>query len=256
MHAQPRARNSTLRHSLSQAGQDQAVLDVLGNLAGGFFVDLAANDPFLFSNTAALEAERGWRGLCVDAAERSQRTFVSSNRTCAFLRALVGQPHANATLLFRELEPLPTAGPRSSWMHGLSSVVASETAHTCWDRFCISVRDLQRRNVSVMHERMRQRSLDDVLDEAHAPDVISYLSLDVEGHESAVLRGLRRHRVLVATVERPDAAACALLAARGMRYARSLGEFGETLWVHRDEARYWREAAGGESGDGTRDRER
>lgn len=38
--------------------------------AGGYFVDMAANDALDCSNTVALEQNYGWRGLCVEANPR------------------------------------------------------------------------------------------------------------------------------------------------------------------------------------------
>lgn len=49
----------------SQVRQDEAVLSLLRNKTGGYFVDLAANNATDLSNTYALEREFGWSGLCV-----------------------------------------------------------------------------------------------------------------------------------------------------------------------------------------------
>jgi len=77
-----------LRQSFSQDGHDVAVLAALDGQRAGFFVDLAANDPFVFSNSAALEAEKGWSGVCIDAAERCthspRRRVVTTARSHEF----------------------------------------------------------------------------------------------------------------------------------------------------------------------------
>jgi hypothetical protein len=51
--------------SFAQARQDEVVLSLLRNQTGGFFVDLAANDATVLSNTFTLERHYGWQGLCV-----------------------------------------------------------------------------------------------------------------------------------------------------------------------------------------------
>jgi hypothetical protein len=65
----------------SQIGQDAAVLAVLEGLHGGFFVDLAANEPFYNSNTRSLEREYGWRGLCLDG-NPAMLQQLSVSRAC------------------------------------------------------------------------------------------------------------------------------------------------------------------------------
>jgi hypothetical protein len=49
----------------AQARQDEVVLSLLRNQTNGYFVDLAANDATVLSNTYALETHFGWKGLCV-----------------------------------------------------------------------------------------------------------------------------------------------------------------------------------------------
>lgn len=45
----------------SQEGQDALVAEVLGGKVGGYYVDLAANDPVVFSDTMMLERDYHWR---------------------------------------------------------------------------------------------------------------------------------------------------------------------------------------------------
>ena len=49
----------------SQAGQDAWVLNLIGGRPG-YFVEAGAHDGVTHSNTAALERDHGWRGLCVE----------------------------------------------------------------------------------------------------------------------------------------------------------------------------------------------
>lgn len=56
--------------SFAQARQDEVVLSLLKNQTNGYFVDLAANDATVLSNTYSLERYFGWQGLCV-----STRTY-------------------------------------------------------------------------------------------------------------------------------------------------------------------------------------
>jgi len=222
----------------SQYGQEIAVLHALNLKRGGYFVDMAANHPFFLSNTASLEAEYGWKGACIDAAMSSQRKFTNSNRTCNFRLSLAGIPRGPGgvpltdPIIFRELEPQHNSA--DAWMHGLSSIVKSEGSPTCWGKgpghHCMTVAELERRHIKTEHHRMVPRGIDAVLDEANAPRTIDYMSLDCEGHETIVLRGLER-QVRALTIERPDAAArYILLHDRRMVFACEFW-YGEQLWL-------------------------
>jgi hypothetical protein len=166
----------------SQEGQDARVAQLLGHTRGGYFVDLAANDPYRISNSVALETFFGWHGLCIDATAHSMRRFAGSNRTCQFVRAIVGNSPPR-DVLFRDIVAPPQKGGPLENFDGVSSVVADEHADTCWGaatrRMCVREAALRRGGALLEHTRMRTRTLTDVLEEHHAPRTIDYLSLDV-----------------------------------------------------------------------------
>lgn len=64
----------------SQAGQDQWVVDILGDRSG-YFVDVGAYDGIQTSNTYALEREFGWDGVCIEASP-AVAAACASNRRC------------------------------------------------------------------------------------------------------------------------------------------------------------------------------
>jgi hypothetical protein len=50
----------------SQIGQDKYFIENISNKKReGFFLDIGAHDGILESNTAALELDYGWSGICV-----------------------------------------------------------------------------------------------------------------------------------------------------------------------------------------------
>lgn len=246
----------------SQAGQDRLVYDAFSrgdaletNRHHRFFVDLAANDPYDKSNSIALE-QRGWRGVCIDALGMMQQRFAASNRSCTFVRALVGRGD-EGTVLFRELLP-SNRSVRVSWAHQLSSIVPDKSVPTCWGEgrngkpYCLSVQKLEERGISVEHTPMRIRSLSEILASVNAPRIIDYLSLDVEGHETSVLQGLdepadvtrgsgptapRPYTLRAVTIERPTAEARQRLAVRGLHKCRILGTGLDEMYVDQRHAR-------------------
>ena len=76
----------------SQAGQDHLVWNLLGQLEGGFFVDLAANDATRLSNTYSLERYHNWTGLCMEPNPKYWPRLVYRER-CQVVGAVVGQSY-------------------------------------------------------------------------------------------------------------------------------------------------------------------
>ena len=226
----------------SQVGQDNAVLRLFADPTRRharptrFFVDIAANSPLLFSNTVRLEDTGAWRGLCIDASRQFKTAFRTFARSCEFVEAAMGEP--GSTVIFRELRT-HRARAEHAWLHGVSGIVPTRDAPTTWGgegnvTASLSVAQLRAMDVDVRHHRIAATSLTRVLDANRAPFVIDYLSLDVEGVEETVLRGLfgSRYTMAVLTIERPTSACKAILRRAGMRFKASLGRFGEELWVN------------------------
>ena len=47
--------------------KDRTAAKLLRSKRGGFFLDLAANEPVVLSNTRSLERDLGWKGVCIEA---------------------------------------------------------------------------------------------------------------------------------------------------------------------------------------------
>jgi FkbM family methyltransferase len=127
----------------------------------GYFVEVGANDPQFESQTWHLE-QRGWTGTLVepqpDLAERLRR----ERRARVFAVACSSPENAGRTL------PFHVAGALSSLNR---------------DRMAPGAKPRGTIDVPIM-------TLDQILEQAEAPSPIDFLSIDVEGHELEVLRGL------------------------------------------------------------------
>jgi len=155
----------------------------------GFFVEAGANDGYEQSNTYALERIHGWRGLLVEPVPELARAAARERPGArVFNCALTDSERAGATvrLLYG----------------GLMTVVAGGRADdAAWIADAHALPQEQRR-----HEfEVPARTLSSLLDEAGAPE-IDLLSLDVEGYEPTVLRGLdlERHAPRLLLVEARD----------------------------------------------------
>lgn len=165
----------------SQFGHDAFVLAVLGERTGGYFVEVGVGDGVHLSNTHLLEHGFGWRGLLIEPnpafhdSIRARRTATLDTRA-AFSRG-------GETMGFVSYEELSTLLPfRDGDGHRRDGrpVIRVETA-----------------------------TLDDILARHGAPGAIDYLSIDTEGSELEVLKGLdlARYRPRVMTVEHNHVAA-------------------------------------------------
>jgi FkbM family methyltransferase len=164
----------------------------------GYFVEVGANDPQVFSETWHLE-QRGWSGVLVepqpDLAEK-----IRQCRTAKLYAVACSSPaHAGTTML------LNVAGIHSS-LH---------------DSFFVF--GMKRQGVI----QVPVKTLDEVLIDAKAPVPIDFLSIDVEGHEFEVLDGFDiarwRPRLLLIEDLAMNTRLHRLLVTRGYKWIRRTG---------------------------------
>lgn len=193
----------------AQKGQDRWVLESLDHKRRGYFVDLAASDGITHSNTWVLEKSWDWDGIVVEPNPRFYQRLVARRGVTAYQCAVDERP---GTVPFRVDNG------------GLGGIVADDTDN------CPSVRGDQLQHAEILD--IPARTLTDLLDEAGAPSEIDYLSLDVEGAEDRVLRGLDfdRYTFYCMTVERPSESAHELLQLHGYQFVKT--DMFDAFYVH------------------------
>ena len=207
-----------MKQFYSQDGEDAVMWSLFGDDTPGYFVEVGALDGRRFSNCYSFELA-GWKGVCVEP-HHDYIELVRRNRpgsTC--VHAAVSDHDADAAPFF--------ANRRGT----LSTLDASK--ETLWkQRFARYFTGFDTQRVPV-------RTLTRILDEAGAPAPVDVVSIDVEGHELNVLRGLDfdKYRPRVLVIEALDAGAAAELEAfmsgKGYRKARQISS---NLLFCRDEA--------------------
>jgi FkbM family methyltransferase len=170
----------------SQHGQDAFVIEVLGGLENGFFLDSGASDGIRVNNTLVLEQHFGWRGICVEP----NRQFFSSliaNRTAVCVNCCLY--HRSGEVEFLEAGTL--GGIVSEYDPGLLEFVrAVGQAPTAADG-------------TLLTTRVAALRLAELLPAFAAPETIDYWSLDTEGSEMAILKSFpfAKYSFRVLTVE-------------------------------------------------------
>ncbi len=172
-----------------------------GGEASGYFVEVGANHPTEGSQTWHLE-QAGWTGVLVEPQPDLAAFLATSRQARVFANACSSPDNAGQSL------PLHVDGPRSALDRERMSPGA-EAAYVIV---------------------VPARTLDSILEEAGAPVPIDLLSVDVEGHETEVLRGFDfgRWQPLLILVEDHvnDLRTHRTLTQNGYRLIRRLGHNG------------------------------
>ena len=171
------------RISYAQNMED-ILLDRLFRGRPGTFVDIGANHPFLDNNTYFFYL-RGWRGVNVEPAPRGQALFLEHRPEDRNLA--VAASDTDGELPFYEVD----GAEGLSGLSTLSAAVAEEHRAAGY---------------RVTERRVPVRTVAALVDE-HAIEPPDLLSVDVEGNEAAVLRGVPwdrwRPKVLVIEATAP-----------------------------------------------------
>lgn len=151
--------------SYGQKEADRVIAHALAGIQKGFYVDVGAGHPVLASNTFFLY-ERGWRGIAIEPQRGLSLTYRKRRPEDITINAACGATPGKATLtIYPAKWGWATIDPDTKKLH------AGE-------------------NLAKRTERVEVTTLNDVLlKNAHWPG-IDLISIDVEGSERDVLRGL------------------------------------------------------------------
>ena len=194
--------------SRSQILQDLWVCYELGERRDGFFVEFGATNGVVNSNTWLLERKYGWTGVLAEPNPIWRPKLVISRNAAIDYRCV----HADT-------------GRRV----GFVVTDSSDPELSCIAEFAGDDHSAHLRAKGTEIE-VETVSLDDLLDQHHAPAEISYLSIDTEGSELAILSSFdfsRRVVDLISVEQNPttEPQIEALLAGHG--YLRVFPEFSQ-----------------------------
>jgi FkbM family methyltransferase len=175
----------------------------------GYFVEVGANDPQVYSETWHLE-QRGWTGVLIepqpDLAEK-----IRQCRTAKVYAVACSSPANHGTTMVLNLAGAHTSLEPGHHVFGMQSAGTLKVPVTTLDR---------------------------VLTEAAAPVPVDYVSIDVEGHEIEVLAGFDlerwRPRLIMVEDHAQDLRLHRSLTARGYKWVRRTRLNGWYVPAHSD----------------------
>ncbi len=143
---------------------DKRLDSIFGEKERGYFIELGANDGLTQSNTAFFEKTRAWRGVLIEPSLSAYKMCLTRrpNSRC-FHCACVGPDFEGSTV---------RGDFNGHLMNSIDGVRLGATPLVT----------------------VNARTLESVLDEAAAPAAPDFLSLDCEGQELQILKGLNLDR--------------------------------------------------------------
>jgi len=157
-----------------------------GSSKRGFYVELGANNGFTQSNTLHLEVEHGWSGILIEPVPVEFGHLVSNRgrRNQCVNAAAVGFDFGSRMMRIAE------HGLMSTPLDGISDIADRE-------RHASSTAVSGSQAEALRTIEVRATPLDEILASENAPLEIDFLSLDVEGGEMEVLRGIDFSRTTI-----------------------------------------------------------
>jgi FkbM family methyltransferase len=149
--------------SYAQNLEDVMLYRALRDVKRGFYVDVGANSPNQHSVTRALY-ERGWRGINIEPVPAFHEQLVAARPDDINLAIAVGDRAGLINFYDVPDTGLSTVDPEVARQHRLSGY-------------------------PIIERQVPVETLDQVF-ATQGVDLVHFLKIDVEGHESAVLRGL------------------------------------------------------------------
>lgn len=192
--------------------QDKWVIEEIykKNKFRGYFVDLAATDGINENNTYVLEKKYNWKGITIEPNDLYFKK-LKKNRSCICVNSVVGEKKEN----IKFIENGPTGG-----------IIGDNFDNNFKKRS-----DFINKNKSKIKKK-KSSTLFEILKKNKSPKVINYLSLDVEGAETIVLKNFPFNKYIfeTMTIERPSKELNKILFKNGYVFVKNFKA--DTFYVH------------------------
>ncbi|MDJ0580372.1 FkbM family methyltransferase [Crocosphaera sp.] len=164
--------------SISQEGQDYWVInEVFFKKRKGYFLEIGSSDGIAINNTYLLEKCYQWTGICIEANPNYFKE-LKLNRNAICLNVCLDSQEGEVNFVFNNEK----GGILDSYG---------------WSEKMFSKSDIK---------KIKTTTLESILQKYKAPKIIDYLSIDVEGAETRILKNFpfEDYIFLALTIERPS----------------------------------------------------
>lgn len=154
-------KNENYKDTYSQINQDRDVLEYYNHKTNGYFVDIGATNGIDISNTYLLEKKYNWKGICVEPNNEFYDKLVKNRSS-----------YNDNSLLFSE-KGKEFDFSESGEFGGITDYIDAHSG---------AKKNKQTKKTS--------ETLNNILIKYNAPNNIDFLSLDTEGSELEILKGV------------------------------------------------------------------
>lgn len=156
-------------------------LEIYLDIDNGYFVELGANDGVNQSNTLFFERFRGWKGILIEPFQSNFAELIRNRSSINFFKnaACVGPTYTSPTV------ELAFSNLMTSTL-GVTSEISNPMDHA------VSGEKFWGGNTFIF--KTFALTLNSILIEANSPNTIDLLSLDTEGTELEILKGIDHSR--------------------------------------------------------------
>ncbi len=146
------------------------------NFCNGFFIELGAYDGVTQSNTLFYEKNKGWKGILIEPSKsifkkcKSNRSMRNFFYNCACVSFNYKKTHVEL-----QFSGLKTYSPKYLGKKRTKEYISQPELHWGEKSFLYKV---------------KARTLNSILDQSRAPSEIDFLSIDTEGAEFEVIKGV------------------------------------------------------------------
>lgn len=151
--------------SYSQIGQDCFALSHFNYIEDGYFVEIGAADGITLSNTYLLEKKYKWKGVCIEAGKDEFKLLAKNRSSHCVNKAVYSQSGLHLDFVKKANGLL--SGLKDHYDFETWKSAPTETVYT-----------------------VETETLTDILKRLDAPKYIHYMSIDTEGAEVEVLKGI------------------------------------------------------------------
>ena len=161
----------------SQIGQDKYYIEEIAkHKRGGVFLDIGANDGLFGSNTATLELDYGWTGLCIEANPKLIQPLTDNRPNSIIVHKAVwtgpGEVNIEVPLHFKKKDPA----------NQLGRIASLEGNAKSFKKFF---------DKGIETFKVQSDTATNIISNTlGVPIVIDYMSLDIEGAELEALQSI------------------------------------------------------------------